>query len=97
MPLSQILTPAIELAEHGFPVSPISALMWRSEVPALTQWTIAGHASDLLISDPSAAGGLRGPVAGELFKNPALVRSTAIYCDLLRSAFSLEDNVLQCW
>ena len=75
MPLSQILAPAVEHASDGFPVSPISALMWSSESPALTQWTVGGHASDLLVPDAAAPGGLRAPSAGELFKNPALAET----------------------
>lgn len=75
MPLSQILAPAIEYASHGFPVSPISALMWSHEIPALAKWTVKGHGADLLIADKAAPGGLRAPRAGEMFKNPALAET----------------------
>ena len=75
MPLSQILAPAIEYASHGFPVSPISALMWSHEIPALAKWTVKSHGADLLIADKAAPGGLRAPRAGEMFKNPALAET----------------------
>lgn len=87
MPLSQILAPAIEHASNGFPVSPISALMWSNEIPALKKWTVGGHASDLLVCDATLPGGLRAPVAGELFKNPALANTMRALAEGGKEAF----------
>ena len=73
MPLADVLAPAAALADEGFPVSPMSALMWAEDTPTLTRWAV-GHASELLIADPEAEGGLRAPAAGEVFRNPNLAR-----------------------
>ena len=63
--MERILAPAIELAERGFPVAPITALLWAVGSQAL-------HASPggraLLIDG-------RAPRAGEIFRNPALART----------------------
>ena len=74
MPLADVLAPAAALAEEGFPVSPMSALMWAEDTPTLAQWAVGGRAAELLIADPEAEGGLRAPAAGELFRNPNLAR-----------------------
>jgi gamma-glutamyltranspeptidase / glutathione hydrolase len=60
--LAQALAPAITLADGGFPVSPIIGRDWRA-------------AADLLRKDDGARAtflidGVRGPNAGEWFKNP---------------------------
>lgn len=62
MPLSQVLEPAISLAEKGFPVAPIAAYGWNNGVSQLKG---AGKC-DLLVD------GHRSPTAGELFRNPHL-------------------------
>jgi gamma-glutamyltranspeptidase/glutathione hydrolase len=65
LPISQILAPAIRLAEGGFPVSLITAYYWdRSanrlrEAPGGIEMTING----------------RTPHAGEIFRNPGLART----------------------
>ncbi len=60
--LAEALAPAIELAEGGFPVTPIIAGQWAAEVERLR-------------SDPGARttyliDGDRAPAAGERFRNP---------------------------
>jgi gamma-glutamyltranspeptidase/glutathione hydrolase len=35
--LEKLLAPAVELARNGFPVAPITASAWHTEVPALTK------------------------------------------------------------
>ncbi len=62
--LPEVLAPAIELAENGFPVSPIIARQWAGLV-------------DLLERDPGATAtylidGERAPRPGEWFRNPDL-------------------------
>ena len=60
LPISQVLAPAIRLAEQGFPVTPITAYFWERSIPRLN----------------SAPGGIemtidgRAPRAGEIFHNP---------------------------
>jgi gamma-glutamyltranspeptidase / glutathione hydrolase len=61
MPLNEILKPAIQYAEQGFPVTPIIAHEWREHETILpsTPYLIDGHA----------------PRAGEVFKNPELAQT----------------------
>jgi len=66
--LAEALQPAIELAEQGFPVSPIIAEQWQAQVPLLKR--NPGAAATYLVE-----GGTRGPRAGEWFRNPDLARS----------------------
>jgi gamma-glutamyltranspeptidase/glutathione hydrolase len=60
--LAEVLQPAIELAEGGFPVTPIIARLWAGEVEKLKQ--DEGARSTYLID------GDRAPAAGEWFRNP---------------------------
>jgi gamma-glutamyltranspeptidase / glutathione hydrolase len=77
LPISQVLTPAIRMAEEGFPVSPITAYFWErsakrlSDVPGGTELTIDGHA----------------PRAGEIFRNPGLARTFRRIVEGGKSAF----------
>ncbi|HEY7027928.1 MAG TPA: gamma-glutamyltransferase [Gemmatimonadales bacterium] len=65
--LAQALGPAIQLAEEGFPVSPIIAQQWADETERLKK--DEGARATFLID------GVRAPKAGEWFKNPDLARS----------------------
>jgi gamma-glutamyltranspeptidase/glutathione hydrolase len=64
--LAQALEPAIRYAREGFAVSEIVAWQWR-------------EVEDVLARDPKAASiflpGGKAPLAGEVFKNPALASS----------------------
>ncbi|MCC7132768.1 MAG: gamma-glutamyltransferase family protein, partial [Gemmatimonadales bacterium] len=67
MTLGAVLQPAIRLAEEGFPVTPIIAQDWATEVTKLA-------------SDPGARAtylidGQRAPKAGEWFRNPDQART----------------------
>ena len=71
--LEQILMPAIELGEKGFPVSEQSAYYWaRSE-------SLIRNASpnfrEMLRPDPKAEQYARAPRAGEIFRNPTLANT----------------------
>lgn len=65
--LAQALQPAIELAENGFPVSPIIAGQWAAETDRLKQ--DEGARATYLVD------GQRAPKAGEWFRNPDLAAS----------------------
>ncbi|MBN2549552.1 MAG: gamma-glutamyltransferase family protein [Anaerolineales bacterium] len=78
LPLATTLSPAIRLAESGFPVAPMTARFWQS-----------GVANRLL----SALGGLeltidgRAPQAGEIFRNPGLARTLQLIAEGGKTAF----------
>jgi gamma-glutamyltranspeptidase / glutathione hydrolase len=65
--LAEVLQPAIELAEEGFPVTPIIARDWAGQVDKLK--ADAGSTATFLID------GTRAPAAGEWFTNPDYARS----------------------
>jgi len=63
--LSQVLAPAIHLAEGGFPVAPVTAFFWERSAERLQN---ALNGSELTIEG-------RAPRPGELFRNPGLART----------------------
>ena len=77
LPISQVLAPAIRLAEGGFPVSPVTAYYWErsakrlSNVPGGIELTING----------------RAPRAGEIFHNPGLARTLRRIAEAGKAAF----------
>jgi gamma-glutamyltranspeptidase/glutathione hydrolase len=66
LPMSEVLAPAIELAEAGFPVAPVTARLWA--FGARTQLRNSPGGAELMIDG-------RAPRAGELFANPGLART----------------------
>ncbi len=64
--LGAILSPAIALAEEGFPVAPLTSYFWQRG--ADRQLKSAPNGAELTING-------RGPKAGEIFKNPGLART----------------------
>ncbi|KAJ9657969.1 hypothetical protein H2201_007976 [Coniosporium apollinis] len=68
--LEQILMPAIELAEEGFPVSELSATFWEASESSIL--SASPNYEEVLKKDSSAPKGCRAPRAGEIFKNPGL-------------------------
>ncbi|KAL4865843.1 hypothetical protein BDV12DRAFT_199710 [Aspergillus spectabilis] len=71
--LEQILSPAIELAEEGFPVSELSSYFWQESEKLL--WKASPNAHEMLKADPRAKDGFRGPLAGEIMKNPTIAQT----------------------
>jgi gamma-glutamyltranspeptidase/glutathione hydrolase len=65
--LAELLAPAIDTAEEGFPVSEIIAGSWQGAEPSLRKH--AGSAATYLIQ------GKRAPRFGEIFRNPQLAHS----------------------
>ena len=63
LPLAEVLAPAIELAERGFPVAPITAFFWARG--AERQLKTAPNGFELTIDG-------RAPRPGEIFRNPNL-------------------------
>ncbi|HWR65656.1 MAG TPA: gamma-glutamyltransferase family protein [Bellilinea sp.] len=66
MSLEKVLAPAIDLAEQGFPVAPITAWFWDRAAKNLLAKSVNGRELTL-------AG--QAPHAGELFRNPGLART----------------------
>lgn len=65
LPMKDLLAPAIELAEGGFPVAPVTAQAWAMSVETLRK---APGGTQLLAHG-------RAPGAGETWKNPGLART----------------------
>lgn len=63
--VKEVLTPAIELAEGGYPVSPLTARAWAAGVSLLKT---GPYGDEMLING-------RAPGAGEVMRNPTLARS----------------------
>lgn len=84
LPLAEVLKPAIEYAEQGFPVSEIIAAGW-SELKGIVQGTAY------------ALNG-RAPRAGEIFRNPELARTLRLLAEGGSEAFyrgSLAETIGQ--
>jgi gamma-glutamyltranspeptidase/glutathione hydrolase len=64
--MSEILSPAIRLAEDSFPVAPLTSYFWQRGVER--QLKSARNGREMTIDG-------RGPKAGEIFKNPGLART----------------------
>lgn len=66
--LSDVLAPAIELAEEGFPVSPVTAAVWAAASEQLLHHHASGdgRGCELLTAEGKA------PCAGEVWRNPQL-------------------------
>ncbi|KAE8363987.1 nucleophile aminohydrolase [Aspergillus caelatus] len=71
--LEQILLPAIELGENGFPVSELSSFFWREGESLLRQASPNAH--EMLKPDQKAKDGVRAPLPGEILKNPTLAQT----------------------
>ncbi len=77
LPLPRILAPAIQLAEQGFPVSPITAYHWNNAAKRLV--TVLGG-RELTIDG-------RAPRAGEIFHNHGLARTLRRIAEAGKAAF----------
>ncbi|KAK4240484.1 putative gamma-glutamyltransferase YwrD [Achaetomium macrosporum] len=71
--LEQILAPAIELGEKGFPVSEDAAFFWQRSEQILRK--ASPNFAEMLKADPSAPDGVRAPRAGDIIKLPNLART----------------------
>lgn len=64
--MAQVLTPAVRLAEEGFPVAPLTSHSWKSAAQGQLRQAVNGI--EMTIDG-------RGPEAGEIFRNPGLART----------------------
>lgn len=72
--LKEILSPAIELGEKGFPVSQLSSTFWKA-FEQLIRDANPTNSGEMLKSDKDAPDGKRAPGPGELFYNPTLANT----------------------
>ena len=78
LPIEKILSPAIRLAETGFPVAPMTAFFWQRG--AHKQLASALNGREMTIEG-------RAPQAGEIFKNPGLAHTFRQIAEKGKSAF----------
>lgn len=78
LPLSAILAPAIRLAEEGYPVAPVTSFFWQRA--AERQLRSAPGGRELTING-------RGPLPGEIFRNPGLARTLTAIAEGGKEAF----------
>ncbi|KAF2110597.1 nucleophile aminohydrolase [Lophiotrema nucula] len=71
--MEEVLAPAIDLAENGFPVSELSATFWAASESMIKKQSPNG--AEMLKKDPSAKDGCRAPKAGEIMKNPTIANT----------------------
>ncbi len=70
--MSEILAPAIRLADDGFPVSPLTSYFWSRG--ADRQLKSALNGSEMTIDG-------RAPKAGEIFRNPGLAKTLSVVAE----------------
>ncbi|KAJ2387542.1 hypothetical protein H4S02_003315 [Coemansia sp. RSA 2611] len=88
--LGEILAPAIELAEAGFPVSELTAVFWRDGTKVLQR---ASGDVDGLVMD-----GGQGPQAGQVVRNPALAQTLRLLAQHGKDGFyrgPVADAIVQ--
>lgn len=78
LPIASILSPAINLASKGFPVSPITSYFWQSASQRQLKSAING---DQLLIDGKA------PAPGQLFKNSGLAKTFSLIAEQGKEAF----------
>lgn len=76
--MSQVLAPAIRLAEEGYPVAPLTAYFWSRGVERQLRSAPGGH--ELTIDG-------RAPLAGEVFRNPGLGQTMRVVAEGGKEAF----------
>ena len=78
VPLGDLLAPAIQIAEEGFPVTEKKAALWKifEETLKIDPWT----RRTFLVDD-------RAPVPGQVFTNPNLAKSLSLVANNGKKAF----------
>lgn len=66
--LKDLLEPAAQLAEEGFPVAPMTSFHWRNGMRLIAKWIPQGQPL------PLSTDGKEGPLPGEIFQNHDLAR-----------------------
>lgn len=87
--MTEILAPAIRLAEEGFPVAPLTSYFWERGTER--QLKTAPNGRELTLEG-------RGPRPGELFRNPGLARALRVIAEGGKAAFyqgQIAESILQ--
>ena len=71
--LAQLVEPAAQLAEKGFPISPMTSYYWSNGLPLIKRW-YENDDDEGVIVPLSMDGKGRGPEPGELFRNPDVAK-----------------------
>ncbi|KAL8970071.1 MAG: hypothetical protein Q9183_001693 [Haloplaca sp. 2 TL-2023] len=71
--LEQIMAPAIELGEEGFPVSELSSRFWQESEQMIKD--ASPNYGEMLKTDSHVKDGKRAPFPGEIMKNPTLANT----------------------
>ncbi|BCR83008.1 gamma-glutamyltransferase family protein [Aspergillus chevalieri] len=71
--LEEILKPAIELGEEGFPVSELASSFWQESENLLRN--ASPNFREMLKTDPNGKDGVRSPLPGDILKNPTLAQT----------------------
>jgi gamma-glutamyltranspeptidase / glutathione hydrolase len=82
LPLRDILAPAIELAEKGFPVAPTTSHFWQRGAERQLSHALGGRAMTI---------DGRGPKAAETFRNPGLARTLRTIAEGGKEAYYRGD------
>ena len=84
--MEEILTPAIELGESGFPVSQLASTFWRA-AEQLIRDANTNNFGEMLKSDKNAPDGKRAPRPGELFYNSTLANTFRLLANKGKKGF----------
>jgi gamma-glutamyltranspeptidase/glutathione hydrolase len=82
LPMDQVLAPAIQYAEEGFPLTDVIAYYWNRSVPALSPFP--GFSEQFTIDG-------RAPRKGEVWRNPNLANTLSALAKDGRDAFYKGD------
>ncbi len=93
LPFETLFEAAIEYAEHGYPVSPISRWNWRLSVEE-THSQLAGKEFSAFL--PLLAPEGRAPRVGELWRSPEMARSLRVIAETGAEAFYLGELAERC-
>jgi gamma-glutamyltranspeptidase/glutathione hydrolase len=88
LPLAETLSPAIRLAEGGFPVAPLTAIGWQNSAKNWLSKVING--TELTIDG-------RGPNAGEIFHNHGLAKTMRMIAEGGKKAYyegEIADSIV---
>ncbi len=76
--MSEILLPAMKLADEGFPVAPLTSYFWKRSADRQLKSALNGREMTL---------DGRGPEPGEIFRNPGLARTFSVIAQKGKQAF----------